>query len=97
MNKTNGNTIIAISFVLILWNCIGCVTIKELPPSEGLTKQKIEQAWGRKPDKVYATPNKLNYGADELWIYKYPGGNQDRFYFKDEVLIKEEELTSGDF
>lgn len=77
----------------------GCVTVEERPLTEGLTKIKIQQSWKRKPDKVYhANANKLKYGADELWEYEYSGGGDvDRFYFKDSVLIKEEHLTYGDF
>lgn len=63
-----------------------------MPVTSGLTKEEITQAWRREPDKVYYNPKK--YNADELWIYKYPGGSQeDRFYFRQDILIKEEHVT----
>ena len=66
-----------------------------MPPTSGLTKEDIKQGWKREADKIYKEPNK--YGADEVWIYRYPNWDEDRFYFKEGILIKEEEVLHGSF
>ena len=71
--------------------------IKELPPSPGLTKEKIVKGWNRNPNKISKRERDLKYGADEVWIYKYHNSDEDRFYFKDGVLIREEEVSYGSF
>lgn len=78
---------------MIFISCAGCVTVTELPLTEGLTKQRIIQRWGRNPDKISTKQNDLKYGADELWIYIYSDGSDDRFYFKDGLPIRKEHVT----
>ena len=95
MNRliVNSLFITIILSIVIFISCIGCVTVEEVPLTEGLTKEKLIQRWGRNPDKISTRGNDLKYGADELWIYKYPGGSsQDRFYFKNGLPIKKEHV-----
>ena len=91
MSRLKIGNIVAI--ISILMNCSGCVTLKEMPALEGQSKISIQQGWEREPDKIYYNSDKLKYGADELWIYVYPGGDEARYYFKDDILIKREEVS----
>ena len=85
-------------FFLLIPLSGGCASMtKELPPSPGLTKEKIVKGWNRNPDRILKGKKDLKYGADEVWIYKYPDSDEDCFYFKDGVLIKEEEVSYGSF
>lgn len=98
MKKLKINRALVMFFLFLTSFNGGCAgMIKGLPPSPGLTKEKIVRGWNRDPDKILTGKKYLKYGADEVWIYKYPTSDEDRFYFKDGVLIKEEEISYGSF
>lgn len=84
-------------FLVLLVGSIGygCAGVTELAPTHGLTKDRIIAAWKREPDRIFTNGRNLKYGADEVWVYIYPDSDEDRFYFKDDVLIREENITYG--
>ena len=94
MKRLKISSILAACFLLFGF-ISGCAEVRELAPSPDLNKEKILAGWKREPDIITRAKKYLKYGADEVWIYKYPSSDQDRFYFKNGVLIREEEITSG--
>ncbi|MHA2123111.1 MAG: hypothetical protein ACW990_18080 [Promethearchaeota archaeon] len=87
-------TLVPLVLVIIVVCLMGCATVKEIPVLDGQNRITIREGWGREPDRRYSDPGKLKYGADEIWIYEYMGGNAEtRYYFRNSVLIKREEVS----
>ena len=85
---------------IILLACIGgCATVWDdpLPQPSQRTKSEVLKIWGS-PIKIYREPDKLKYGADEMWIYKnpepgHPSLIEERLYFKEGILIRREGIN----
>ena len=52
---------------------------------EGLTKEQVRMVRQNLPDKIET--KLLKYDADEMWFYRSVGEN-DYYYFKNDLLIK---------
>lgn len=85
-------------YVIVILFLSGCATIEQVEFSPTDTKDSIQSAWKRSPDRIYTHGAKLKYGADEVWDYEYLGGGTiDRFYFRGDIVIKVEHIIYGDF
>ncbi len=67
----------------------GCATIEQVSLPKAKSRAEIINAWGQ-PNKIYTHPDKLKYGADEIFIYVYPDGSEDYLYLKEGIIIKRE-------
>lgn len=105
MKKLRIDKLLILVIFLLIPLSGGCAiaTIKEVKIPQDLvnaSKDKILNQWGR-PYKIYTENKRLNYGADELWIYKYPDTSSEGvyyyLYFEDGFLVRWDNKVVGDF
>lgn len=105
MKKLKIDKFLILGFLLLIPLNGGCAIaeIKEVKIPQNLvnaSKDKILSEWG-KPYRVYTENSKLDYGADELWIYSYPDTSSEGvyyyLYFKNGFLIRWDNKIIGDF
>lgn len=89
------------AFFLVLSGC-GATEVNNVPIPSMLinaSRDKIEREWGA-PYKIYRKSHQLKYGADELWVYRYPDTSSEgvfyNLYFKDGYLIRWDNVVVGD-
>lgn len=107
MKKLDGNKIFMImgflygAFFPVLAGCGATEVNSVLIPSTliNASRDRIEREWGA-PYKIYRESSQLKYGADELWVYRYPDTSSEgvlyNLYFKDGSLIRWDNVVVGD-
>ena len=79
---------------ILVINFSGCVTISKEYFDPSWTRESVQGAWKKNPDRVYRNSSKLKYGADEICEWEYPGGGTvDRYYFKNGKVIEVESIV----
>lgn len=92
MNTFRKNSLLLISIV-----SVGCSTVwnDPLPDESNRSQTAIYKIWGP-PSKIITDIKQLKYDSDEIWSYKVTDNislAEERFYFKNKVLIKKEHVT----